>query len=221
MRKVIGGFFQSIDNVVQAPGGPDEDPSGGFTHGGWATSYFDETLFGFLDEQFHRAEYDLLLGRRTYEIFAAHWPYQGDEMGQRFDRIRKYVVTSDPAGLTWRNSQALVGDPVETVAALKREDGPDLLIQGSASLWPALFGAGLVDRFFAITMPVLLGRGKRALTPASMASNMTLIEHRVAATGAVVTVYEPAGPVPIGDFSPETPSAAELARREKVASGDG
>ena len=217
MRSVIGGFFQSVDNVVQAPGGPQEDPTGGFAYGGWAAGYFDEALGDFLDEQFFRDEYDLLLGRRTYEIFAAHWPYHQDAMGQRFDRIRKYVVTSDPAALTWHGSVPLVGDPVETVGALKQGDGPDLMIQGSAQLWPALLGAGLVDRFFVITMPVLLGRGKRALTAASLPRGLTLTQHRVAGSGVIIAVYEPAGDVPTGDFGLEQPSAAELARREKLA----
>lgn len=217
MRRVIGGAFVSVDGVIQAPGGPEEDPTGGFAFGGWATPYFDDTLLGFLGEVFDEPDYDLLLGRRTYEIFAAHWPHHTDEpIGQAFDRIRKYVVTSTPELLTWKGSQALVGDPAETVAALKGGDGPDLLIQGSSELYPALLGAGLVDRLFLVTMPVILGRGKRLFSDASLPAGLTLVDHRVATTGALVSVYEPAGAVPTGSFASETPSEDELARREKL-----
>lgn len=221
MRKIVGGAFISVDGVVQAPGGPEEDPTGGFAHGGWSTPYFDETLFGFLGEVFDRGDYDLLLGRRTYDIFAAHWPHHLDDpIGQAFDRIRKYVITSHPERLTWKGSEALAGDPAETVAALKRGDGPDLLIQGSSELYPALLARRLVDRLFLITMPVILGRGKRLFDDASAPAGLKLIDHRVAATGAVVTVYEPHGEVQVGSFASETPSAAELARREAMARGE-
>lgn len=217
MRRVIGGAFISVDGVIQAPGGPEEDPSGDFRFGGWASPHFDETVFGFLGEIFDAPEYDLLLGRRTYEIFAAHWPYQVDDpMGRKFDRIRKYVVTSTPELLTWKGSQALVGDPAETVAELKRGDGPDLLIQGSGGLYPALLSAGLIDRLFLVTLPVILGRGKRLFSDGAAPIGLSLVDHRIAATGAVITVYEQAGEVPIGSFASETPSDAELARREKL-----
>lgn len=221
MRKLIAGAFISVDGVVQAPGGPEEDPTGGFAFGGWATPYFEETLFGFLGEVFDKGDYDLLLGRRTYDIFAAHWPYHLDDaIGQAFDRIRKYVVTSTPDRLTWKGSQALVGDPAETVAALKRGDGPDLLIQGSSELYPALLGARLIDRLFLITMPVVLGKGKRLFGDASAPTGLKLVDHRLASSGAFVSVYEPAGSVPHGSFADATPSEAELARRERMARGD-
>jgi dihydrofolate reductase len=218
MRKVIGGLFLSVDGVMQAPGGPEEDPVSGFALGGWATPYFEEVLHGFLDEVFDKGEYDLLLGRKTYEIFAAHWPYRLDEpIGQAFDRIRKYVVTSNPQLLTWKGSEALTGDPAETVARLKQEDGPDLLIQGSSRLYPALLGARLIDRLFLVTMPVILGKGKRVFGEASAPTGLKLVDHRLAGSGAIVAVYELAGDVPTGDFGDAHPSQAELARREKLA----
>lgn len=221
MRRIIAGAFISIDGVMQAPGGPHEDPTGGFAHEGWAVPHFDETLFGFLSEQFDAGDYDLLLGRRTYEIFAAHWPHHTeDAIGRAFARIRKYVVTSTPDLLTWQGSQALVGDPAETVAALKQGDGPDLLIQGSTQLLPALLAADLIDRLWLVTMPVMLGRGKRPFGAASRAGHWRLIDHRRAATGAQVSVYERAGPLPLGDFGDATPSEAELARRAKWARGE-
>lgn len=218
MRRLIAGLFISVDGVIQGPGGPHEDPTGGFAYQGWAAPHFDETLFGFLGEVFDKGDYDLLLGRKTYEIFAAHWPYHTeDAIGQAFARIRKYVVTSTPELLTWQGSEALVGDPAETVAKLKQDGGRDLLIQGSSELYPALLGARLIDRLFLITMPVILGKGKRPFGDGSAPAGLKLVDHRVAATGAIVSVYEPAGDVPTGDFGSETPSAAELARREKWA----
>jgi dihydrofolate reductase len=217
MRRLIAGAFISVDGVIQGPGGPEEDPSGGFRFGGWATPYFDETLGGFLGDVFDRGDYDLLLGRITYEIFAAHWPFHKDgAIGQAFDRIRKYVVTSTPELLTWKGSQALVGDPAETVARLKQSDGPDLLIQGSSQLYPPLLAAGLIDRLFLVTMPVMLGRGKRLFGDHSAPVGMKLVDHRLASTGALVSVYEIGGEVPVGSFASETPSEAELLRREKV-----
>jgi dihydrofolate reductase len=218
MRKVIGGAFISVDGVMQAPGGPEEDRSGGFAFGGWATPYFDDVLGDFLSGVFDKGDYDLLLGRKTYEIFAAHWPYHlEDPIGQAFARIRKYVVTSTPELLTWQGSEALVGDPAKTVAKLKQGDGPDLIIQGSSGLYPALLGAGLIDRLWLVTMPVILGRGKRLFGDASAPAGLRLVDHRIASTGATVTVYEPAGEVPTGSFADENPSEAELARRAKVA----
>jgi dihydrofolate reductase len=221
MRKVIAGAFISVDGVIQAPGGPHEDPTGGFTLEGWAAPYFDQTLFEFLGEVLDKGDYDLLLGRRTYEIFAAHWPYRlEDPIGQTFARIRKYVVTSTPELLTWQGSEALVGDPAKSVAKLRQSDGPDLLIQGSSELYPALLANRLIDRLFLITMPVILGKGKRLFDGASAPAALKLVDHRVAGTGATVAVYEPGGEVPTGDFGDETPSEAELARRAKIARGD-
>lgn len=220
MRKVIGGAFISVDGVIQAPGGPEEDPTGGFAFGGWATPYFEDTLFGFLGEVFDKGDYDLLLGRRTYDIFAAHWPYHTDDaIGRAFERVRKYVVTSTPDRLTWKGSEALVGDPAETVAALKQGEGPDLLIQGSSALYPALLGAGLIDRLFLITMPVILGKGKRLFDDSAGSMGLKLVDHRLASTGAMVTVYEPVGAVPHGSFADDAPSEAEVSRREEMARG--
>ncbi|SEJ60402.1 Dihydrofolate reductase [Sphingomonas sp. OV641] len=202
MRRIIGGLFMSVDGVIQAPGAPDEDTSGGFTQGGWAAGYWDEQTDAFIAGHIQNAEYDLLLGRRTYDIFADYWPrHRDDPIGERFERITKYVVTSDPDTLSWRGSQPLVGDPASTVAALRGGDGPDLLIQGSSQLYPALFGAGLIDRIFLTIMPVILGAGKRVLTgDAASATGLRLVDHRVSPGGVVMNVYERDGPVRTGDF---------------------
>ena len=131
MRKIIGSLFQSLDGVIQAPGGPEEDQSG-FAHGGWVFPYFDESLHEPMGRLLG-GSYELLLGRRTYEIFAAYWPHNGDQpIGKTFNAVRKYIVTSSDRPLTWKNSQRLVGDPAEAVASLKASNGPDLLIQGSS-----------------------------------------------------------------------------------------
>src|SRR3954469_868165 len=145
MRRMIGAAFVSLDGVMQAPGGPAEDPTGGFGHGGWMAGLPDEAVGRRIGRLFG-GEFDLLLGRRTYDIFAAYWPHAPDEqkdIRDPFDRATKYVVTSGVQPLPWRNSERLAG--IEGVAAAKRAEGPDLVIQGSSSLYPQLLAAGLVD----------------------------------------------------------------------------
>ena len=220
MRKVTGSLFQSLDGVIQAPGGPEEDPSG-FAHGGWVFPYFDDSL----DEPMGKllgGEYELLLGRRTYEIFAAYWPHNGDQpIGETFNSIRKYVVTSSDAPLKWNNSHRLSGDPVEAVRRLKESDGPDLLIQGSSMLYDALLPAGLVDRFALITFPVMLGRGKRWFSddPAT-ARSWTLVDQAQSPKGVHFASFERDGEVRTGSFATKPPSEDELALRRRQAEGN-
>lgn len=203
MRRIIGGLFLSIDGVIQAPGGPTEDTSGGFTHGGWMAGYSDDVTDAFVGEHILGAEYDLLLGRRTYDIFADYWPaHVGNPVGERFARIGKYVVTSDPQTLSWHGSHALVGDPAETVASLRAGDGPDLLIQGSGQLYPALLRAGLIDRLFLTIVPIILGNGRRAFTGGAPAG-FRLVGHNVSGTGVIMAVYERDGEVRTGNFIDE------------------
>ena len=219
MRRVSGSLFQSLDGVVQAPGGPDEDPTG-FAHGGWVFPYFD----GSLDEPMGRllgGSYELLLGRRTYEIFAAYWPHNGEHpIGATFNAVRKYVVTSSGLPLAWTNSERLVGDPAEAVARLKETEGPDLLIQGSSMLYHALLPAGLVDRLTLITFPVMLGRGKRwyADHPAA-AGSWPLVEQAQSPKGVHFATYALGGEVATGTFATKPPSEDELALRRRQAGG--
>lgn len=220
VRKIIAGAFLSLDGVMQAPGGAEEDPTASFHYGGWTWPHYDETTDAFIDEQLFNSQYDLLLGHKTYEIFAAYWPYQQGEIAQRFNSIRKYVVTSHPEFLTWEGSEALVGDPVQAVTALKKTDGPDLLIQGSSKLYPALLGAGLIDRMFLTIIPVMLGKGKRLFTDAAQANAWPLVEHHVSSTGVIMAIYEKGGEIQVGTFGPQEPSEAELARREKRKTED-
>ncbi len=214
-RKIIGGAFVSMDGVMQAPGGPEEDPSGGFAHGGWLAPLFDEGLGNQIDSLFSQP-FDLLLGRRTYEIFAAHWPFvpRDDPIAALFARIGKYVVTASDIPLAWEGSHRL--DGIEAVAQLKAGDGPDLVIQGSSTLYPQLLQHGLLDRLVTMTAPIVLGRGKRLFGDATPPAAFRLIEHRLTSGGIAMATYEAAGEVQTGSFAAPDPSPAELARREKL-----
>jgi dihydrofolate reductase len=217
MRKIIAATFVSLDGVMQAPGGPEEDPTGGFTKGGWATSYFDDVLFGVIGEMFDRP-FDLLLGRKTYDIFAAHWPYVTDDpIGPLFDKVTKYVATHRPGSLTWKNTKPLGDDIPGALAALKREDGPDLLIQGSSELIQTLLAHDLIDRFQLMVMPLVLGPGKKLFGDGAMPAAMKLAFSKVSTTGVVIASYERDGEVQTGSFAMETPTEAELERRKNLA----
>lgn len=219
MCRLTGGVFQSLDGVIQAPGGPSEDWTGGFTLGGWSATFWDEAMGARMGALFD-APFDLLLGRRTYEIFAAHWPYVGadDPIGARFDAANKYVLTRGDDALEWQNSHRLAD--IDAVAALKRSDGPDLLIQGSSTLYPPLLAAGLIDRLFVMTFPVVLGGGKRLFGAGTPPLALRLVDHATASTGVTMATYEPAGAVPIGTFQLGEPSAREQARQERMKRED-
>lgn len=220
MRKVRGSLFVSLDGVMQAPGGPSEDPTGGFAHGGWVAGVFDEAVGEAIGEVF-AGRYDLLLGRRTYEIFAAHWPYaEGEDapMGEAFTAADKYVLSRRPClDLGWANSHRL--ESVDAVAALVSDDGPDLVIQGSSTLYPPLLAAGLLDRLTLMTFPIVLGRGKRWFGDATPASGLKMVDHRVTPGGTVIATYEPDGVAPIGDFAIAPGSAREQDRQRRMAEG--
>ena len=220
MRRIIGSAFVSLDGVMQAPGGPTEDPTEGFAEGGWLFRFGDEGIFKTIESLFG-GPYDLLLGRRTYDIFAAYWPYQtgdGAPMGQAFTRANKYVLTRGTRALPWENSHRL-GD-IDQVAALKQGDGPDLIIQGSSTLYPALLAAGLLDRLTLLTFPVVLGRGKRLFDASTPAGTLTLLEHEVTAKGTVIATYAPADALPAtGDFPEPSTSDREQARQRAMAEG--
>ena len=215
MRRIVGGAFQSLDGVMQAPGGPSEDWTGGFALGGWSATFWDEAMGQAMGALFD-APFDLLLGRKTWEIFAAHWPYASpdDPITIAFNKVAKYVLTRSDAPLAWANSHRL--PDIDAVAALKAGEGPDLLIQGSSTLYPPLLAQGLIDRLFVMTFPVILGGGKRLLGPGSGATALKLVDHKVSTTGVAMATYEPAGPVPIGSFQLAEPSPAELARQERM-----
>lgn len=214
MRKLTGAIFISLDGVIQAPGGPEEDPTGDFRLGGWVQPYWGDSPF----DDIIMGEYDLLLGKRTYDIFSAYWPYNQDNpIGERFQRINKYVLTHSDEPLEWDNSQRLSGDTADAVAELKQSEGRDLLIQGSSTLYVPLLAAGLIDRLVVLTFPVILGRGKRIFDGSQQPGALKLGGHYVSDTGVVIAIYEPAGEVRTGSFVTKEPSEAELERREKWA----
>jgi dihydrofolate reductase len=213
MRKMVAAAFVSLDGVMQAPGGPEEDPSGGFAHGGWTFPYFDQALGEAMDELFAEP-FDLLLGRRTYDIFAAHWPHSGDAMGAMFTAVTKYVATHRPQTLSWLNSESLGGDPAARLREMKQEDGPKLLIQGSSDLIQTLLAEDLIDEFRLLIFPLVLGPGKRLFGRGALPAAFELTASRAFPTGVLQAVYERAGEVRTGSFALEEPSEAELARRQ-------
>jgi dihydrofolate reductase len=220
MRKIIGAAFVSLDGVMQAPGGPTEDPTGGFEYGGWLAGLFDQETGEAIDKAFTEP-FDLLLGRRTYDIFAGYWPNaEGDNkpMGELFDRIGKYVLTRSDAPLQWQNSHRVAS--MEALAELKRQDGPDMVIQGSSTLYPQLLAAGLIDRLTLMTFRVVLGQGKRLFGEGTPAREMKLVEHKFTQAGNIIATYEPGSEVETGTFASEEPSAQELHRREKMRAGN-
>jgi dihydrofolate reductase len=219
MRRIIGAVFVSLDGVMQAPGGPDEDKSGGFKLGGWLPTFGDDVVGEQVDKLF-TPPFDLLLGRRTYDIFAAYWPYatgEGKSLGERFDRAAKYVVTGGGQRLGWQNSHRL--ESIDAIAELKRGEGPDLIIQGSGTLYPQLLHAGLIDRLILMTFPVILGSGKRLFGDGTPPGAMRMVEHQITPGGNIIATYQPDGAVETGSFGTDEPSAAELDRREKVEAG--
>lgn len=215
MRRIIAATFVSLDGVMQAPGGPQEDPSGGFAHGGWVFHYFDEASGAALFEIFTKP-FDLLLGRRTYEIFAAHWPYAGkdDPIGVLFNRVTKYVATRSGAPLTWNNSRSLGRDVVAALTELKASEGPDLLIQGSSDLIQTLLQHNLIDEYTILTFPLVLGGGKKLFGTGALPVAMTLVRSQSFPSGVVMSTYQPAGDVKTGSFAHEEPSELELTRRK-------
>jgi dihydrofolate reductase len=198
MRKIIAITQVTLDGVMQAPGGPGEDPSNGFTHGGWAMPFVDDAAGQVIDEII-AGEFDMLLGRRTYQIFAGYWPNQGDHrIAKAFNKATKYVVTRSLDRLDWEKSQRIDGDVVEQVRQLKASDGPALHIWGSSELLQTLIAADLVDEYRIWIFPVVLGEGKRLFEKSVPARGLTLVETRSTPGGVLVNTYHPAGPLPRG-----------------------
>ena len=216
MRKLTGAAFISLDGVMQAPGGPEEDPTSNFRLGGWVQPHWSDSPFN----EVIMGEYDLLLGKRTYDIFAAYWPYNQDNpIGEKFQRIDKYVLTHSDEPLRWENSHRIGGDTAEAVALLKQTEGRDLLIQGSSTLYPPLLSSRLIDRLILMRFPIVLGHGKRIFDGSEIPGAFKLVDHAVSDKGVIYTAYEPAGDVPTGTFASKEPSEAELARQAKMKEG--
>ena len=196
MRKIIAITQLTLDGVMQAPGGPDEDPRSGFTHGGWAMPFLDDHVKQALDETV-AGEFDLLLGRRTYDIFAGYWPHQGDNpVTKGFDRAVKYVVTHRADQLDWKTSRRIGGDIAEAVRQLKASAGPELHIWGSHEVLQPMIAAYLVDEYRLWIAPVVLGEGKRLFETGIPPRALTLVETAATPKGVLLNTYRPAGPVP-------------------------
>ncbi|HEY4369121.1 MAG TPA: dihydrofolate reductase family protein [Steroidobacteraceae bacterium] len=217
MRRVIAATFLSLDGVMQAPGGPEEDPTGNFNHGGWTFNYWDEAMGQVMGKAFEQP-FDLLLGRKTYEIFAAHWPYMpsGDPVAERFNAVTKYVATSSTQPLTWKNSVALRGNVAAEVAKLKQPDGPNLLLQGSGQFIQTLLQNDLIDEFRLLVFPLVLGSGKRLFGSGTKFGGLKLVDSSVSSTGVTMTTYLRSEPLATGSFAHANPTEAELARRERM-----
>jgi dihydrofolate reductase len=192
MRKVILNDWISLDGVYQSPSGPDEDPDGGFEHGGWASPYFDEIAMQWLIENVSRAG-GFLLGRRTYQIFASHWPTAPEDqqvLAEPMNRLPKYVAsTTLRETLEWQNSRLLRGDVAEAVRKLKREDGGDLRVIGSAQLANTLIQDDLIDEFHLMIDPVVIGSGKRLFRDGGRLTKLRLVDSKATSTGAIIATY--------------------------------
>jgi dihydrofolate reductase len=227
MRKIVASAFVSLDGVMQAPGGPGEDPTGGFKLEGWATTLWDGGIEAAMGELFSQP-FDLLLGRRTYDIFAAHWPYVetdpakssfdklNSDIAEMFNRITKYVATHEPGSLAWKNTEWLGEDVVGRVEELKRGEGPMLLLQGSTVLIQQLLANDLIDEVRLVIYPLVLGRGKRFFGEGTIPAAFKLADSKTSPNGVLLTRYERAGEVTTGSFGMEPPTAAELERRRKL-----
>jgi dihydrofolate reductase len=218
MRRIIVATFASLDGVIQAPGGPNEDPTAGFMFGGWTAPYFDPSLGGAMGEIFGRP-FDLLLGRKTYDIFAAHWPYvsdPNDPIAGLFNQVTKYVASRSRPTLAWKNSRLLDADTVAALNTLKRQDGPDLLVQGSSELLQTLWKHALVDEFSVLIFPVILGKGKKMFGDGVAPSALKLMTSQTCPSGVIVARYAPDGAVRTGDFQLAEPTEAERERRRNL-----
>ena len=200
MRKVIVLTFVSLDGVMQAPGGPEEDASGGFRFGGWTVPYFDEAVGKEMDDQMGKP-FDLLLGRKTYDLFASFWPHQTDPPAASLNEARKYVASRKPRKLDWKNSTLLSGDVVEEVRKLKQEDGPELQVHGSADFIQTLLKNDLVDELWLKIFPVTLGAGKRLFGEGTSPAAFKVVKSMTSPSGVIVASYQRSGDVKTGTFA--------------------
>lgn len=201
MRKVIVQTFLTLDGVMQAPGGPEEDTSGGFAHGGWSVNYWDDRM-GEVMGTAMGVPFDLLLGRKTYDIFAAYWPNASEEEGAKpLNDATKYVASRSNPTLAWDKSVLIDGDAAEGVAALKKQDGPELQVHGSGDLVQTLLRSNLVDEFRLWIFPVVIGSGKRLFAEGTLPTGLKLADRTISTTGVIMGTYLPAGEIDLGAFA--------------------
>jgi len=207
MRKIITTTFVTLDGVVQAPGGPTEDTSGGFAYGGWSVNYWDE-IMGAVMKGFMSISFELLLGKNTYEIFAAYWPHTKEDavVADLFNATKKYVVSEKYFEPSWQNSTCITGEVVKEIKKLKAEDGPDLWVHGSGNLIQTLLKYHLIDRMYLWIFPVTVGGGKRLFAEGTQAEGFKLIESKFSTTGVIIATYESTGALKTGSIQPAKPS---------------
>ena len=202
MRKLVVAAFLTLDGVMQAPGGPEEDTSGDFAHGGWSVNYWDDQVAGAMDKLMGKP-FDLVLGRKTYEIFAGSWPHMTEEQGAKpINEATKHVASHTLTTLDWQNSVPIEGDVVEALRKLKQQDGPELQVHGSANLLQTLIRADVIDEYHLKTFPVVVGSGKRLFEAGTMPAGLKLVESITSTTGVVISTYVPAGELVTGSFGP-------------------
>jgi dihydrofolate reductase len=202
MRKLVVNTFVTLDGVMQAPGGPEEDPTGDFAYGGWTVPLWDETMDQSMGE-FMTPPFDMLLGRRTYEIFAAFWPHSDDPGAAEINAATKYVASRTLDKVEWQNSVLLEGDVAEAVARLKEEDRPEIQVHGSADLMQTLLRARLIDEMRVLIFPVVLGTGKRLFGEGTVPTAFELADSTISSKGVVLATYRPKGEPEVGSFAAE------------------
>ncbi|MGH2787770.1 MAG: dihydrofolate reductase family protein [Actinomycetota bacterium] len=215
MRKLVVSTFVTLDGVMQAPGGPEEDPSGGFAHGGWSVNYWDDLMGQIMGEALD-TPHDLVLGRKTYEIFAAHWPFVTDPVADAMNRATKFVASTTLESLDWDKSVLIKGDVSEELAKIKQQDGVELQVHGSGQLIQTLLRHNLIDEYRLWIFPVVVGPGKRLFSDGTIPAGLRLLDIKTSTTGVVIATYDRAGEIVTGSFALDEPTDAEIERRKKL-----
>jgi dihydrofolate reductase len=219
MRRLIAVTQMTLDGVMQAPGGPEEDPTGGFELGGWSVGYFDDVLGEQVGEAMTKP-FDLVLGRKTYEIFAAHWPFDEGPIADRLNAATKYVASRTLRSVDWSNSKLIEGEVATAVSRLKEQDGPELQVLGSSELLQTLLANGLVDELRLWIFPVVAGSGKRLFGEGATPGGLRLVSSGTSTSGVIMATYEAAGEIQRGSFAFEEPTDLEVQRRETLGAGE-
>jgi dihydrofolate reductase len=222
MRKIVANTFVTLDGVMQAPGGPEEDPTGGFKYGGWSVNYWDDMMAKTIIELIGKP-FDLLLGRRTYEIFAAHWPFVKNDpdklnamAADKLNGARKYVVSKTLAKADWENSTLITSEVAKEISRLKKQDGPEIQVHGSADLIQTLLKHDLIDEFHVWIFPLTVGGGKRLFGEGTMPAGFKQVDCKISTTGVIIATYVRDGEVRTGSVALEKPTKAELERRKRL-----
>ena len=215
MRRLIAVTQMTLDGVMQAPGGPEEDPTGNFEIGGWSVGYFDDVLGRQVGEAMANP-FDIVLGRKTYEIFAAHWPFDEGPIADRINAATKHVASRTLESVDWAGSKLIEGDVASAVGKLKEEDGPELQVLGSSELLQTLLANGLVDEFRLWVFPVIAGSGKRLFGEGAAPTGLRLVSSDTSTSGVIIATYEPEGEIRKGSFAFEEPTDLEVERRESL-----